>query len=164
MAKQASGSALVQYGEPWCSPPRSPARARGAGHRLLSPDGRLPGEGLRRRQDPGGFFKREGRQGEKEILTSRLIDRPIRPLFADATSARRRSSPTVLSFDKESDSDTIAMLGASTALHVSDIPFLKPNRRRAHRSHRRQVRHQSVLSQMAESDLNCWSPAPRTAS
>src|SRR5436189_5588988 len=75
---------------------------------------------------PGGFFKREGRQGEKAILTARMIDRPIRPLFAEGYKCETQIIATVLSFDKENDSDTIAMLGASAALHVSDIPFLSP--------------------------------------
>jgi polyribonucleotide nucleotidyltransferase len=75
---------------------------------------------------PGGFFKREGRPGEKEVLTSRLIDRPIRPLFAEGFRCETQVIATVLSTDKQNDADMVALIGASAALHVSDIPFLGP--------------------------------------
>src|SRR5574341_1930612 len=75
---------------------------------------------------PGGFFKREGRPSEKEILTCRLIDRSIRPLFADGLRCETQIIATVLSADKENDPDVVAMLGASAALEVSDIPFNGP--------------------------------------
>src|SRR5689334_12290157 len=72
---------------------------------------------------PGGFFKREGRPTEKETLTSRLIDRPIRPLFPKEFPYEMQVICTVLSSDQENDSDVLAMVGASAALQVSDIPF-----------------------------------------
>src|SRR5215208_4526763 len=72
---------------------------------------------------PGGFFKREGRPSEKEILTSRLIDRPIRPLFPEGFFCETQVVASVLSVDRENDADTIALIGASAALQVSDIPF-----------------------------------------
>src|ERR1700746_1196105 len=75
---------------------------------------------------PGGFFKREGRPAEKEVLTSRLIDRPIRPLFPKGFLCETQVIATVLSFDKENDPDMVSLVGASAALHVSDIPFLGP--------------------------------------
>ena len=75
---------------------------------------------------PGGFFKREGRPSEKEILTCRLIDRSIRPLFAEGLRCETQVIATVLSADRENDPDVVAMLGASAALHVSDIPFGGP--------------------------------------
>jgi polyribonucleotide nucleotidyltransferase len=75
---------------------------------------------------PGGFFKREGRASEKEILTCRLIDRSIRPLFAEGLRCETQVIATVLSADRENDPDVVAMLGASAALHVSDIPFNGP--------------------------------------
>ena len=75
---------------------------------------------------PGGFFKREGRPSEKEILTCRLIDRSIRPLFAGGLKAETQVIVTVLSADGENDTDVVAMLGASLALEVSDIPFQGP--------------------------------------
>ena len=75
---------------------------------------------------PGGFFKREGRPTEKETLTSRLIDRPIRPLFADGFRNETQVICTVLSHDLENDPDIVAMVGASAALTISGIPFLGP--------------------------------------
>jgi len=75
---------------------------------------------------PGGFFKREGRPSEKEILTSRLIDRPLRPLFPDGFYNEVQVIATVLSINPEVDSDIPAMLGASAAVTLSGIPFEGP--------------------------------------
>ncbi|MDI6741980.1 MAG: polyribonucleotide nucleotidyltransferase [Smithella sp.] len=75
---------------------------------------------------PGGFFKREGRPNEREILTSRIIDRSIRPLFPKGYYSETQLIASVLSMDKENDSVVTAMLGASAALHVSNIPFKGP--------------------------------------
>ncbi|MBT5541098.1 MAG: polyribonucleotide nucleotidyltransferase, partial [Alphaproteobacteria bacterium] len=75
---------------------------------------------------PGGFFKREGRPSEKEVLTSRLIDRPIRPLFADGFKNETQVICTVLSHDMENNPDVVAMIGASAALTISGLPFLGP--------------------------------------
>src|ERR671923_989317 len=75
---------------------------------------------------PGGFFKREGRPSEKETLTSRLIDRPIRPLFPDGFLNEVQVVATVLSLNNEIDSDIPAMLAVSAALTLSGIPFNGP--------------------------------------
>ena len=75
---------------------------------------------------PGGFFKREGRPSEKEVLTSRLIDRPIRPLFAGGFRNETQVICTTLSHDMENDPDIVALIGASAALTISGIPFLGP--------------------------------------
>jgi len=75
---------------------------------------------------PGGFFKREARPTEKEILSSRLIDRPIRPLFPSAFKNETQIIATVYSYDGENDPDVLAAVGASAALTISDIPFLEP--------------------------------------
>ncbi len=75
---------------------------------------------------PGGFFKREGRPTEKETLTSRLIDRPIRPLFPAGFKNETQVLTTVLSHDLENDPDIVAMVGASAALTLSGIPFIGP--------------------------------------
>jgi polyribonucleotide nucleotidyltransferase len=75
---------------------------------------------------PGGFIKREGRPTTKEILTSRLIDRPIRPLFPANYLNEVQVMGAVLSADRENDPDILCMIGASAALHVSQIPFMKP--------------------------------------
>jgi polyribonucleotide nucleotidyltransferase len=75
---------------------------------------------------PGGFFKREGRPSEKEILTSRLIDRPMRPLFPEGWRNETQIVSMVLSADSDNDPDVIAVTGASAAAYVSDLPFEKP--------------------------------------
>src|ERR1700739_1811554 len=75
---------------------------------------------------PGGFIKREGRMSEREVLTSRQIDRPIRPLFADGFRCETQVIAFVLSADTENDPDVCGINAASAALHVSDIPFLGP--------------------------------------
>ncbi len=75
---------------------------------------------------PGGFFKREARPTEKETLTSRLIDRPIRPLFVDGFKNEVQVICTVLSYDMENDPDVVAMIAASAALTLSGAPFLGP--------------------------------------
>jgi len=75
---------------------------------------------------PGGFFKREGRPTEKEVLTSRLIDRPIRPLFASGFRSETQVICTVLAHDLENDPDIVALVGASAALTISGLPFLGP--------------------------------------
>ena len=75
---------------------------------------------------PGGFFKREGRPSEKETLTSRLIDRPIRPLFVKGYRNETQVICTVLAHDMENDPDIVAMIGTSAALPISGLPFLGP--------------------------------------
>ena len=75
---------------------------------------------------PGGFFKREGRPSEKETLTSRLIDRPIRPLFVPGFRNETQVVCTVLSHDLENDPDVVALIGSSAALTISGIPFMGP--------------------------------------
>ncbi len=75
---------------------------------------------------PGGFFKREGRPSEKEILTSRLIDRPIRPLFSEGFYSETQGIVSVLSYGEENISDVLGIIGMSSALMISDIPFNAP--------------------------------------
>ena len=75
---------------------------------------------------PGGFFKRESKPTEKEVLTSRLIDRPIRPLFPEGWARETQVIAFLLSADTENDSDVLALTGASAALSISSIPFARP--------------------------------------
>jgi polyribonucleotide nucleotidyltransferase len=75
---------------------------------------------------PGGFFKREGRPTEKETISARMMDRPIRPLFPDGFNCEVQIVATVLSSDQENDSDVLGVIGESAALCVSDIPFPEP--------------------------------------
>ncbi len=126
VAKQASGSVIVQYGETIVLVTATSAKnGREVSFLPLSVDyhekiysaGRIP----------GNYFRREiGRPSEKETLTARLIDRPIRPLFDDGYNFETQVICTVLSMDKVNDSDTLAMVGASAALQISDIPFAGP--------------------------------------
>ena len=74
---------------------------------------------------PGNFFRREGRPGEKEVLTARLVDRPLRPLFADGYNNEVQVVATVLSADQENDPDVLALVGSSAALLLSEIPFYR---------------------------------------
>ncbi|MCZ6750927.1 MAG: polyribonucleotide nucleotidyltransferase, partial [Acidobacteria bacterium] len=75
---------------------------------------------------PGGFIKREGRPSEKETITCRLIDRPIRPLFPEGFRSETQVIAMVLSADTDNDPDVISIVGASAALYLSDIPFYNP--------------------------------------
>src|SRR5690606_25758382 len=75
---------------------------------------------------PGGFFKRDGRPTERDTLISRLIDRPIRPLFPKGFLNEVQIIATVLSFDQQNESDIPALIGASAALTISGIPFMGP--------------------------------------
>jgi polyribonucleotide nucleotidyltransferase len=126
VARQAGGAALVQYGETVVlGTAVATASAReGIDFFPLTVD--YQEKTFAAGKIPGGFFKREGRPSEKEVLTSRLIDRPIRPLFPSGFFCETQIIATVLSADKENDPDLVALIAASTALHVSDIPFHGP--------------------------------------
>ncbi len=91
-----------------------------------SPDRELPGKTYSTGRIPGGFLKREGRPSEKETLTCRLIDRPIRPLFPNGFMNEVQVVATVMSSDKNQDPDIAAMIGTSAALAISGIPFNGP--------------------------------------
>lgn len=126
IAKQADGSALVQYGDTMvlAAAVSSPEEKEDADFFPLTIDYRekMYATG----KFPGGFFKREGRPTSKEILTMRLIDRPIRPLFPETYLREVQVQSMVLSADKENDPDILAMIAASAALTVSSIPFQGP--------------------------------------
>ena len=126
LAKQADGAALVTYGETVVLVTAVAAKdlKMEADFFPLTVD--YQEKSFAAGKIPGGFFKREGRPSEKEILTCRLIDRSIRPLFADGLRCETQVIATVLSADKENDPDVVAMLGTSVALHISDIPFNGP--------------------------------------
>src|SRR5262247_2017280 len=116
MAKQAGGAALVQLGESVVLVTATAlATAReGIGFFPLTCD--YQEKTFAAGKIPGGFFKREGRPAEKETLTSRLIDRPLRPLFPSGFRCETQVIATVLSHDRENDPDIVAMIGASAAL------------------------------------------------
>ncbi|MCB2147017.1 MAG: polyribonucleotide nucleotidyltransferase [Deltaproteobacteria bacterium] len=162
VAKQASGSVVVQYGDTVVLVTAvSATNERDVDFLPLSVEyqekiyaaGRIP----------GNYFRREiGRPSEKETLTARLIDRPIRPLFPKEYRFETQVIATVLSMDQENDSDMLAMVGASAALEISDIPFAGPIASvRVGRIDGQFVAN-PTLPQMAESDVNIMIAGSRT--
>jgi polyribonucleotide nucleotidyltransferase len=126
VAKQADGAALVRYGETVVLVTAVAAKDLKTDTDFFPLTVDYQEKTFAAGKIPGGFFKREGRPSEKEILTCRLIDRSIRPLFSEGLRCETQVIATVLSADRENDPDVVAMLGASVALHVSDIPFSGP--------------------------------------
>lgn len=126
IARQATGAALVTMGETsvLCTVVGAKEAAPGQGFFPLSVH--YQERSYAAGKIPGGFFKREGRPSEKETLTSRLIDRPIRPLFPTGYMAEVQVVCTVLSAEKDADPDIAAMIGTSAALAISGIPFAGP--------------------------------------
>lgn len=123
LAKQASGSVVVRYGDTMVlvTACYSPHEREGIDFLPLTVDYRENTYASGR--IPGGFFKREGKPPEKEVLTSRVIDRPIRPLFPSGWRRETQVVAFVISADTENDSDVLALTGASAALSLSAIPF-----------------------------------------
>jgi len=126
VARQADGAALVRYGETVVLVTAVAAKKLKEDIDFFPLTVDYQEKTFAAGKIPGGFFKREGRPSEKETLTSRMIDRSIRPLFSDGLRCETQVIATVLSADKENDPDVIAMLGASVALEISDIPFKGP--------------------------------------
>jgi polyribonucleotide nucleotidyltransferase len=126
LAKQADGAALVSYGETVVLVTAVAAKDLKLDTDFFPLTVDYQEKTFAAGKIPGGFFKREGRPSEKEILTCRLIDRSIRPLFSEGLRCETQIIATVLSADRENDPDVVAMLGTSIALHVSDIPFNGP--------------------------------------
>ncbi len=126
IAKQASGAVVVQYGDTIVLVAVvSSQEERTADFLPLTVEYQEKGYAAGR--IPGNYFRREiGRPSEKETLTSRLIDRPIRPLFPKEYRCETQVIATVLSMDQENDPDILAMIGASASLEISDIPFAGP--------------------------------------
>ena len=126
MAKQADGAALVRYGETVVLVTAVSAKEVRGDTDFFPLTVDYQEKTFAAGKIPGGFFKREGRPSEKEILTCRMIDRSIRPLFSESLRCETQVIATVLSVDTENDPDVVAMLGTSLALEVSDIPFEGP--------------------------------------
>jgi len=123
LAKQANGAVMISLDENWvlCTVTASEDAKPGQDFFPLTVDYREKTSSVGK--IPGGFFKREARPTEKEILSSRLIDRPIRPMFPDGFFNEVQVLCSVYSSDKENDTDIVAAIGASAALLISDIPF-----------------------------------------
>ncbi|MFC1766888.1 polyribonucleotide nucleotidyltransferase, partial [Planctomycetota bacterium] len=126
IARQADGAVMVSYGETvvLVTAVTGPPRFEDIDFFPLSVEYRERHSAAGK--FPGGFIKREGRPSTKEILTARMIDRPIRPMFPDGYFQEVQIIATVMSADRENDPDVPAMIGASAALHISKIPFQGP--------------------------------------
>ncbi len=126
IARQATGAVVVKYGETEVIATVCAAKEAKADQDFFPLTVNYQEKYYATGKIPGGFMKREGKPSEREVLISRLIDRPIRPLFPDAFKNEVQIICTVLSHDQKTDSDIPAMLAASAALAVSGIPFLGP--------------------------------------
>ena len=126
VAKQADGSIVIQYGDTMLlvAAVGAPNVREGIDFFPLTVEYREANYAAGR--IPGNYFRREGRPTEKEVLTSRLIDRPCRPLFAEGYRNETQVVASVISADPDNNPDVIAITGASCALYLSDIPFLNP--------------------------------------
>jgi polyribonucleotide nucleotidyltransferase len=123
MAKQADGAVTVRYGDTVVLVTATADRKEKPGIDFLPLTVDYRENTYAAGKIPGGFFKREGRPNEKETLTSRVIDRPIRPLFPKGWPYETQIVALVLSADLANDPDVLAVTGASAALHLSDIPL-----------------------------------------
>jgi polyribonucleotide nucleotidyltransferase len=126
MARQADGAVLVSYGDTIVLCTAVGVRTAKPGQDFFPLTVDYQEKAFAAGKIPGGFFKREGRPSENETLVSRLIDRPIRPLFPDNFRNEVQVIATVLSHDMENDPDIIALIGCSAALTLSGIPFFGP--------------------------------------
>lgn len=126
LAKQTSGSVLARYGDTVVLATLVAAKEKTEGEDFLPLTVNYQEKSAAAGKIPGGFFKREGRPNEKEVLTSRLIDRPIRPLFPKGFTYQTQIIITVFSADADYDPDVLSVTAASAALTVSDVPFAGP--------------------------------------
>src|SRR6187402_328318 len=126
MARQADGAVLASYGETTVLATVVAAKSAKDGIDFLPLTVDYQEKTYAAGRIPGGYFKREGRPTEKETLVSRLIDRPIRPLFADGWRNETQVIVTVLSHDMDNDPDIVALVASSAALTLSGAPFKGP--------------------------------------
>jgi polyribonucleotide nucleotidyltransferase len=126
IARQADGAVMARYGDTIVLCTAVGARSTRPGQDFFPLTVNYQEKSFAAGRIPGGFFKREGRPSEHETLVSRLIDRPIRPLFPDGFRNEVQVIATVLSHDLENDPDIVAMIGCSAALTLSGIPFFGP--------------------------------------
>ena len=126
LARQADGAVLATYGDTTVIATVVAAKEPKVGLDFLPLTVNYQEKFFAAGRIPGGYFKREGRPTEKDTLTSRLIDRPIRPLFADGWRCDTQIITTVLSHDLENDPDIVAMVAVSAALTISGAPFMGP--------------------------------------
>jgi len=126
VAKQADGSVIIRYGDTMLLVTAVSSRTAREGLDFFPLTVEYRESTYAAGRIPGNYFRREGRPNEKETLTCRLIDRPVRPLFADGYRFETQIVGSVISADSDNDPDVIAITGASCALYLSDIPFENP--------------------------------------
>src|SRR6202522_2327645 len=126
VARQADGAVLATWGETTVLATVVAAKAPKPGQDFFPLTVHYQEKAFAAGRIPGGYLKREGRLSDRETLTSRLIDRPIRPLFPDDFRCDTQVIPTVFSYDLETDSDILAMVASSAALTLSGVPFMGP--------------------------------------
>ncbi|MBI3129154.1 MAG: polyribonucleotide nucleotidyltransferase [Candidatus Tectomicrobia bacterium] len=155
IAKQAGGAVMMHYGDTSviCTACGSDSPREGIDFFPLTVDYReaFYAAGI----IPGNFFRREGRPGEREVLTCRLIDRPIRPLFPKGYRCETMIQDLVMSYDRTCDADILAINGTSAALHISDIPFGGPIGAVRVGRVNGEIIVNPTIPQQVESDLNC---------
>ncbi|MGH6840716.1 MAG: polyribonucleotide nucleotidyltransferase, partial [Methylocella sp.] len=126
IARQADGAVVATYGETTVLATVVSAKSAKPGGDFFPLTVNYQEKAFAAGRIPGGYLKREGRPSEKETLVSRLIDRPIRPLFVEGYKNDTQVVVTVLSHDLENDPDVVAMVAASAALTLSGVPFMGP--------------------------------------
>ena len=126
VAKQADGSVVIRYGDTMLLVAAVSAHTAREGLDFFPLTVEYREAFYSAGRIPGNYFRREGRPSEKEVLTCRMIDRPVRPLFADGYRFETQIVATVISADADNDPDVVAITGASCALYLSDIPFNNP--------------------------------------
>src|SRR6202041_4137287 len=126
IARQADGAVMISYGETIVLCTAVGVKSAKPGQDFFPLTVNYQEKAFAAGRIPGGFFKREGRPSENETLVSRLIDRPIRPLFPENFRNEVQIVATVLSHDLENDPDIVALIGCSAALTLSGIPFFGP--------------------------------------
>src|SRR6476469_7673124 len=126
VAKQADGSVVIRFGDTMLLVTAVSARTAKEGLDFFPLTVEYRESTFSAGRIPGNYFRREGRPSEKEVLTCRLIDRPVRPLFPDGYRFETQIVASVVSADADNDPDVVAITGASCALYLSDIPFNNP--------------------------------------
>ncbi len=154
MARQADAAVVAQYGETSVLATVVAAKSVKPGIDFFPLTVNYQEKTYAAGKIPGGYFKREGRPTEKETLTSRLIDRPIRPLFMDGFKNEVQVVITVLSHDLENDPDILGMVAASAALTLSGSAVPRPDRRRPRRHVDGKLILNPMIDEMAKSELD----------
>src|SRR3954452_5527246 len=126
VAKQADGSVVIQYGDTMLLVTAVSARTAKEGLDFFPLTVEYRESSFSAGRIPGNYFRREGRPSEKEVLTCRMIDRPVRPLFPDGYRFERHIGASVVPADADNEPDVDATTGASRPLYRSDIPFTNP--------------------------------------